>query len=152
MVEQRSHDRATVLRFKLRDGFGATMRRRRHGVQWLLQITPSPQPPESIEVRITGDPATGQRVQLPLARVGDHLQIRDPADRATIDVVPVRASGSGIAKLHRLAQFDLRATIQGIAVSGPSQIQVFSTLAGIEISTRADPAANSSAPAVSGLQ
>ena len=143
-VEKRSHDRATVLRFKLREGFGATLRRR--GIEWFLQITPSPQPPESIEVRITGDPATSQRVQLPLARVGEHLQIRDPADRATIDVVPVMASGSGITKLHHLAQFDLLATIQGIAVSGPSQIQVFSTLAGIEISTRADPAAKSSAP------
>ncbi|MCH7555206.1 MAG: hypothetical protein IIC08_04335, partial [Proteobacteria bacterium] len=146
MVEQRSHDRATVLRFKLRDGFGATMRRRRHGVQWLLQITPSPEPPEAIELRVIDDAIWNQRVQLPLARVGDHLQIRDPADRSTIDVVPVMASGLGIAKLHRLAQFDLLATIQGIAVSGPSQIQVFSTLAGVEISTRADPAAKSSAP------
>lgn len=140
MVEQRSHDKATVLRFKLRDGFGATMRRRRHGVQWLLQITPSPEPPEAIELRVIGDAATSQRVQLPLARVGDHLQIRDPADRSTIDVVPVMASGSGIAKLHRLAQFDLLATLQGVAIIGPDQIQVFTTLAGVEITTRADPA------------
>ena len=146
MFEQRSHDRATVLRFKLRDGFGATMRRRRHGVQWLLQITPSPAPPEAIELRIMGDDAMNQRVQLPLARVGEHIQIRDPADRSTIDVVPVMASGLGITRLHRFAQFDLLATLQGVAVTGPSQIQVFTTLAGVEISTRTDPAGIAPAP------
>lgn len=141
MIEERNHDRATVLRFKLRDGFGATMRRR--GVEWLLQITPSPEPPEAIEVRVTGDAATNQRVQLPLTRVGEHMQIRDPADRATIDVVPVMASGSGILRLRRLAQFDLLPTLQGIAVSGPGRIQVFTNLAGVEISSRAEPSDDS---------
>ena len=137
MIEKRKHDTATVLRFKLRDGFGASMRRR--GIEWMLQITPSPQPPEAIEVRVIDDNTTNERVQLPLARVGNHIQIRDPADRSTIDVVPVMASGSGIPRLRRFSQFDLLATLQGVAISGPSQIQVFTTIAGVEISTRLDP-------------
>ena len=138
MIEERNHDEATVLRLKLRKGFSASMRRR--GIEWFLQISPSPQPPEAIEVRVTGDATRNQRVQLPLARIGDHILIRDPADRSTIDVVPVMASGSGINRLRRFSQFDLLATLQGVAIIGPGQIQVFTTLSGVEISARGDPA------------
>ena len=133
-VEQRAHETATVIRFKMRDGYGVTMRRR--GVLWLVQFTTAPQPPDAIEVRVADEMSADPRVQMPLARVGDHIRLRDPHDRSAIDVVPVLASGLGMVSMHRFPNFDLLATAQGVAARGPGQIDVFATLAGIEISAR----------------
>ena len=97
-----------------------------------MQFTTAPQPPDAIEVRVADEMSADPRVQMPLARVGDHIRLRDPHDRSAIDVVPVLASGLGMVSMHRFPNFDLLATAQGVAARGPGQIDVFATLAGID--------------------
>ena len=134
MIEDRNNDTATVVRFKLRDGYGATVRRR--GVQWLVQFTTTPQPPTAIEVRVLDKTSANPRIQLPVTRIGQTVRLRDPGDRSTIDVVPLLASGTGIVSTQRFPHLDLLTTVQGIAINATGQIDIFTTLSGIEISSR----------------
>jgi tetratricopeptide (TPR) repeat protein len=133
-IEDRDNDLATVVRFKLRGGYGATVRRR--GVQWLVQFTTTPQPPEAVEIRVVGGTLANPRIQLPVTRIGRTVSLRDPSDRSTIDVVPLFASGTGIITTRRFSHLDLLATIQGVAINATGQIDIFTTLSGIEISGR----------------
>ena len=130
-VVQVAHPRATVLRFKLREGFGAGFRRR--GTLWIAQFTKQPEPPVAIAMRIE-DGSHGQHVYLQLANVADEIELRDPGDGATLIVVPVAASGAGVVSGRRLPAFDLLPTVQGIVVRPAAEgVTVLAGSGGVEI-------------------
>ena len=130
-VTQVDHPEATVLRFKLREGFGASFRRR--GTLWIVHFTKHPEPPVAIAMRLE-DGSRGQRVYLPLANVAKEIELRDPDDGATLVVVPVAASGAGVASGRRFPAFDLLPTVQGIAVRPAAEgVTVRAGSGGVEI-------------------
>jgi tetratricopeptide (TPR) repeat protein len=137
-VDEIPHPRATVLRFKLRDGFGATFHRR--GAQWMAQFSSRPEPPAAIEVATLDGESPNPRVHLTLSGVTEEIELRDPDDDAKLIVVPVTAAGAGVVAQQRFPGFDLLATAQGIAVRPTGAgVQVRTGPVGVEISATAPP-------------
>ncbi len=131
-ISQIPHPTATVLRFKLRDGFGAALRRR--GTLWIAYFTKNPEPPAAISVRSIGDGPRGHRVHLALANVSDTVEVRDPDDGASLFIVPVATSGAGVVPGQRFPDFDLLPTVQGIVVRPADEKVVVRTgPAGVDI-------------------
>lgn len=136
-VAQIPHAAATVLRFKLHVGFSAAVRQR--GRAWVVHVSQRPQPPAVIELRVLKEGARENRVKLPLDNVGKAIELHDPDDGATLIVVPVAASGAGVAPGYSSPGFDLIATVQGIAVRiAADGVNVATSSAGVEIASADD--------------
>ena len=135
-IELREHADATLLRFKLLNGYGVSMRRR--GVLWLLRFSTTPAPSVGLDVETIAINSPHPRVRLPIDNGGERFTLRDPYDRAALVVMPILASGVGVAKDHRFPDFELLATVQGI-VAHPSigQLDIRTSPGGIEIASYA---------------
>ncbi|MFQ5784686.1 MAG: hypothetical protein ACE5H8_07660 [Alphaproteobacteria bacterium] len=134
-VDRVAHSKATVLRFRLRPGYGASFHRR--DADWIARFTREPGPPTEIEVRNFDDERRGRGAQVLIADVARRVQLNDPGDGAALVVVPVMASGVGVTPARSYPEFDLLATVQGVVVRpGVRGVNVRTGLAGIEVAYR----------------
>ncbi|MFQ5957913.1 MAG: hypothetical protein ACE5LF_00945 [Alphaproteobacteria bacterium] len=130
-VAQVPHSSATILRFRLRAGYGVTFSRR--DTLWLAQFTAKPEPPEAIELRPFDDETRGSGVQLMIADVAGSVQVSDPDDGTAFVVVPVATSATGVVGGQGFEGFDLLETVQGIVARPTARgFDVRTSLAGVE--------------------
>lgn len=106
---------ASVVRLALEPGFEAGMRR--EGDDWIVAIAKTARPPErALAVKVEPENAEGPRVFLSEAEVGPVIALTDPEAGDVLLVVPLARPGRGVAPGRSFAEFDLLASIQGIAI------------------------------------
>jgi len=114
-LEQRSHERATVLRLTVPPDLKPFVQR--DGLDWILRLDPAPPPPGEPIVPVP-EPKTdgGARLLLPVPEPATPLALTDPDVGDTLVVVPLIPLQSRIAQTIDYPQFRLPATAQGIVV------------------------------------
>ncbi len=123
---------ASILRFRLRPGYGVRFRRREQA--WVATFTRDPSPPAALDVRPLEDGLRTRGVRIDVADVAGRIEMVDPTDDANLVVIPVRISGAGIARAVVNDAFELLPTVQGIAILPKvSGLGIHASLAGVEV-------------------
>lgn len=113
-LEQRPHPRATVLRLELPGEGVAGLGR--DGLSWILRLgSPAAETAGSLEPAVRQDP-DGAALAVPVAEPGTPVALADPAIGDTLLVVPVVASGQGLARGRSYPEVRLLASLQGVVV------------------------------------
>lgn len=113
-LEQRPHPRATVLRLELpREGLADLGR---DGLAWILRLgSPAAEPAGGLEPAVRQD-LDGAALAVPVAEPAAPVALADPAIGDTLVVVPVVASGHGLARERSYPEVRLLASLQGVVV------------------------------------
>ena len=118
-VEQRPHDRATILR--LATVANVEPQVERDGLAWIVRLGASwPAAGEPIVPVIDSSPEVGARLLLPVAEPGAPIAVSDPEVGDNLVIVPVIPLASRLARAFDYPQFRLPATSQGIVVTIPA--------------------------------
>jgi len=134
-IEQRPHERATVLRVETSVDVYPKMER--DGLNWLIRLvgTPPIQGEAIFPVPEVAD-AGAARLLLPVADPGEPLAVADPVARETMVVVPVIPLATRMERAWAYPQFRLPETAQGIVIQPAiDTLRVRSVPDGVEITT-----------------
>ena len=113
-AQQIRDSRATILRLKTRDDLFPSIRRK--GAIWILSLSDRSGGAKSSVPAVSQPNAEGgARVFLPVSDTGKRLAIYDPEVGDELLVVPLLGDGVGVAVAQRFVQFELLASLQGLA-------------------------------------
>ncbi len=134
-IDQRAHERATVLRIEARADVGARIER--EGLAWILRFgDQQPSTGASIVPVVAEDGGAVSRLLLPVSQPGEPLALEDPMEGETIVVVPVIPLSAHVDRPLIYPQFRLAPTLQGIVVQPRiDTLRVRALADGVEISS-----------------
>lgn len=114
-AQQITDSRATILRLKVRSDRFPTLRRK--GANWLLSLSERSGGAQTVIPAVSQPNAEGgARVFLPVADTGRRLAIYDPEVGDELLVVPLLGDSVGVAVSQKFVQFELLASLQGLAM------------------------------------
>lgn len=89
----------------------------RDGPSWVIELRAQPLRPDvALETEVQPVSPQGPRLFIPVTGIGETTVVRDPEVGDELHVVPLSMLGRGIDGDRRFAEFELLATVQGIAV------------------------------------
>ena len=114
-AQQISDSRATILRLQVRNDRFPTLRRK--GAIWLVSLSDrSGGTQTSVPAVSQPNAEGGARVFLPVSDTGNRLAVYDPEVGDELVVVPLLGDGVGVAVAQKFVQFELLASLQGLAL------------------------------------
>ena len=134
-IDQRAHERATVLRIEARAD--TAVRIEREGLVWILRFgDQQPSTGGSIVPVVAEDGGAVSRLLLPVSQPGEPLALEDAMEGETIVVVPVIPLAAHVDRPLIYPQFRLAPTLQGIVVQPRiDTLRVRALADGVEISS-----------------
>jgi tetratricopeptide (TPR) repeat protein len=89
----------------------------RDGPSWVIELRAQPLRPDvALETEVQPVSPQGPRLFIPVTGIGETTVVRDPEVGDELHIVPLSMLGRGIEGERRFAEFELLATVQGIAV------------------------------------
>lgn len=114
-LEQRPHERATVLRAELDQAVKPSVSR--DALAWIVTLAPDQPPPSPAVAPLLREDADDRHsLALPVAEPGAPLPLTDPVLGDTLVVVPTVPLGAGVRRAHTYPQFQVLPSSQGFVV------------------------------------
>lgn len=89
----------------------------RDGPSWVIELRAQPLRPDvALATEVQPVSPQGPRLFIPVTGIGETVVVRDPEVGDELHIVPLSMLGRGIEGDRRFAEFELLATVQGIAV------------------------------------